>query len=115
MRFVEKASLIIFLAGLAYAIWGCCKTCPPPSVGPPAVIEKACELPPVPRLPVARSIKPGTNGCPERLFCYDVDNAMAIADRDGRLRQWVAEVVARCGKNPASHPTEARDAGSSSH
>jgi hypothetical protein len=93
----------------------CCKNCPPPPIGPPVVVEKVCELPPVPVLPVAKTVA----ACAPALFCYDAIGAIAVVERDGKLRQWVAEGVARCGKKtppdagPAPRPSETGDARSS--
>lgn len=103
------ATVAALLVGAAWYISSCCSSCPKPPVGPPTVVEKPCELPPVPVLPVAQTV----SGCDPKLFCYNAEGAMAIVERDGKLRQWVKEVVARCGDHPAPKPTEARDAGSS--
>lgn len=111
---IGRATKILWYAALAALlfsfIWyvSSCARCPKPPVIPPTVVEKTCDLPPVPVLPVAQTV----SGCDPKLFCYDAEGALAVVERDGKLRQWVREVVARCGGRPAANPTEKPDAGS---
>lgn len=107
-----------FLFHICVGIWvamlgsACCKDCPPPQVKPPTVVEVPCKLPPVPvSLPVAKTV----DACAPKLICYDVEGAVAVAERDAVLRQWVKEANARCRRKPASQPTERPDAGSPYH
>lgn len=97
--------VVLFSGGLVGA---CCKDCPPPKVVPPAVVEAPCELPPLPKLPTAKSV----TACAPKLICYDMEGAVSIVERDSMLRQWVKEVHARCSRKPTSQPAEKPDAGS---
>lgn len=87
--------------------------CSQPAVhtGPPVpvVVEQTCRLPPVPQLPTATaaiiSLDGGSGG---RYICFEPEQANRLRARDAKLKQWIREVVARCG----SVAKEARDAGS---
>lgn len=95
--------LVLSIAALVYLLSSCCKTptCPPPIQHLTTVVS-SCELPPGPgKLPAV--VRAGADaGCPERLVCYDVPAAAALAERNSRMVQWIREVKARCGSLPSN-------------
>ena len=84
---------------------------PDPVTGPPTapvVIEQTCKLPPKPVLPTPQSVTVPAAPDGGLLICFEAAEANALRQRDAVLKQWVREVLARCGSQ------EVRDAGSSS-
>lgn len=84
---VVLALLVLFLhlAGCPTAGMSCPETPPAP---------RTCSLPPLPRLP---PVVDTMTGCPDKMVCFDIENAAKIAARESSLKQWVKEVVVRCG------------------
>lgn len=83
-----------------------CKPPKPVYQTPPVVVENRCELPPKPVLPTPESHRPGDR----KLICFTPEEANKLRQRDAVLKQWVREVLARCG--PVAEET--KDAGSTS-
>jgi hypothetical protein len=80
----------------------CCPICPPPTL---IEVAKTCKLPPLIDLPLASRSE---SGCPQKMVCYDIENAKAIALRESRLKTWIREARAACqppASAPASTPT----------
>lgn len=81
---------------LSFLLGGCCRYCKIEK--PPAEIVEVpvpCKLPDGPgELPVPERSKE----CLDKHICYDILNAAKLAERDGRLKQWIREAKARCGK-----------------
>jgi len=99
-------AFVLFVLGTSFHFFGtagCRRPLPCPDSPVHVVPAKPCELPPKPApLPTAKTVDAGAAG----LFCYNVEGAMAIVERDSKLRLWVKETIAKCGQ------PERSDAGS---
>jgi len=81
----------VLLAVFALALAGC--PCPPELPPRVVTVPRDCPLPPIPSLPTVQTV----DGGDPKLLCYDVQRAVLLAQRDSLMRQWIKEVVARCG------------------
>jgi hypothetical protein len=86
----------VLVAIFTLALMGC--PCPPGLPPRVVMVSKPCPLPPIPSLPTVQTV----DGGDPKLFCYDVQRAVLLAQRDSLMRSWIKEVVARCGGSGAT-------------
>jgi hypothetical protein len=102
-------SLLAAFAAILLVLSLDCACCDkPPITGPPrppVIVESRCELPPKPELPRPQAHRPGDGG----IIAFTPEEANKLRERDAKLKQWIREVLARCGDTAV---TEAGDAGS---
>lgn len=101
--FIVVACLALTCCGRLAARW-----CPRPEPQAPVVLEGSCSLPGPLSLPQAA---PQVKGCPEKLICFDVPNAAALAQRESVMKQWIREARARCQPAPPADggPSKSHD------
>lgn len=89
-HFIAAVVAIFLLAGLFLFSLSCTKYVTR-TVYVPQVVDGGCALPKLGKLPTPR-FKGG---------CLDIEGQKALAERDGRMKQWIREVRARCGPRDA--------------
>ncbi len=92
----EDIILLTFTFIISIFIYGCCRFCKVENT--PTQIEEVpipCKLPEGPgELPIPKR----TDKCIDKHICYDIENAAKLAERDGKLKQWIREAKAKCEK-----------------
>ena len=104
------------LLGLVITSSGCCwfakRTCYPSCPKPitkTITIEKPCRLPPKLKLAAVRQMDCQVGGRPA--VCFDMLNAVKLAQREADLKDWIREARARCSSSqnlrlaPTSQPS----------
>ena len=102
----SRCEIAIAVVGALLLVFGldCACSGPRPVTGPgstvPVVIRRTCELPPKPVLPTAKPTV--VNDDEGLLICFEAAEANALRERDAKLKQWIREVLVRCGDKGTS-------------